>query len=132
MKLENNWKYKSLFNLEKIYTKTLDEPPTRLVKRCLELIEVSLADYTIEDLRLMINQEFGLSYLIPLAIEKLQDNLFAEGDFYEGDLLAAVLSIDINFWQQNPNLHKQIDFLIADSREKLVEMAISPKKFYGI
>ncbi|SDF36230.1 hypothetical protein SAMN05216464_116118 [Mucilaginibacter pineti] len=132
MKPENNWKYKSLFNLEKTYPDTLDEPPTRLVKRCRELIKISLVEYTIEDLRLMVGQRFGLNYLVPLTIEKLQDNLFVEGELYEGDLLAAVLAIDINFWKQNPDLHKQIDLLIADGGDKLAEMDISSEKFYSL
>ncbi|MEU6211834.1 contact-dependent growth inhibition system immunity protein [Streptomyces sp. NPDC047023] len=32
----------------------------------------------------------GLAYLLPVAVEVLRDDPRAEGDMYEGDLLAAV------------------------------------------
>jgi hypothetical protein len=130
MKLENNWKYKSLFNLEKIHlVSPYEEAPTRLAKRCYELIKLPLNEYTIEDLRLMIGQEFGLLYLIPLAIEKLNDNLFAEGDMYEGDLLANVLKVSPAFWKQNPNIWAQVNNLITNRRKEISSREISIEKF---
>jgi hypothetical protein len=130
MKLENNWRYKSLFDLEKTHlVAPSEEAPTRLVKRCYELIMLPLNEYTIEDLRLMIGQEFGLLYLIPLAIEKLNDNLFAEGDIYEGDLLANVLRVPLTFWKQKPDLWAQVNNLIANRREEIVSREISIEKF---
>ena len=45
----------------------------------------------------MIGQGFGLTYLIPVAIEKLKENIFVDADFYKGDLLNNVLSIETNF-----------------------------------
>ena len=130
MKLENNWKYKSLFNLEKtLLVGPSEEAPTRLAKRCYELIKLPLNKYTIEDLRLMIEQEFGLLYLIPFVIEKLNDNLFAEGDMYEGDLLANVLRVPPTFWKQNPDLWAQVNNLITDRREEITSREISMEKF---
>jgi hypothetical protein len=132
MKLENNWQCKSLFNLEKkTHSDDPGEVPTWLIKRCLELIKLPLNEYTIEDLRLMIGQDFGLSYLIPLAIEKLNDDLFAEGDLYEGDLLANVLKIDRTFWKQNPDLWMQVNNLIVNRRYDIERLKISVEKFYS-
>jgi hypothetical protein len=132
MKLENNWQYKSLFSLEKnTYSDDPGEAPTRLVKRCKELIKLPLNEYTVEDLRLMIGQELGLPYLIPLAIEKLNDNLFAGGDLYEGDLLANVLGIDHTFWKQNPDLWARVDNLIVNRRYDIDRLKVSVEKFYS-
>ncbi|MDN5286304.1 MAG: hypothetical protein JWR38_2578 [Mucilaginibacter sp.] len=131
MKRENNWQYKSLFNLEKTNSDDLGEASTQLIKRCLELIKVPLNEYTIEDLRLMIGQDYGLPYLIPLAIEKLNDDLFAEGDLYEGDLLVNVLRIDHTFWKQNPDLWTQVDNLIVNRRYEIDGLRISIEKFYS-
>ncbi|MDF7810910.1 contact-dependent growth inhibition system immunity protein [Hymenobacter sp. YC55] len=69
-----------------------------LARRCSELREKPLKNYTVEDLRLMIGQGIGLSWLVPVAIEKLAENLFSEGDFYPGDLLINVLRIETNYW----------------------------------
>jgi len=79
MKLENNWRYKSLQNLEKIAVEDPATAPTQLVRRSLELLKVQLNEFTTEDLRLMIGQGFSLPYLVPLAIEKLTEDLFAGG-----------------------------------------------------
>lgn len=132
MKLENNWQGKSLFDLEKINSVDhAEEAPTHVVKRSHELIKLPLNEYTIEDLRLMIGQEFGLLYLIPLAIEKLHDNLFAGGDMFEGDLLANVLQIDHSFWKQNSDLWVQANNLIVNRKQEIDNLKISMEKFYS-
>lgn len=49
----------------------------------------------------MIGQNIGLDYLIPLAIDKLKDNILAEGDFHEGDFLKNVLTCNKKYWLNN-------------------------------
>jgi len=77
----------------------------------------------------MIGQGFGLPYLIPLAIEKLKEDIFAEGDLYPGDLLSNVLNIDAMFWQKNIPEWKEINGLISNRIEELSINKISPDKF---
>lgn len=62
----------------------------------------------IEDLRLMIGQEVGLKHLIPIALNHLKKQPLAEGDYYPGDLLAAVIRIPESFWQSEPALKKKL------------------------
>jgi len=62
----------------------------------------------IEGLRLLIGQNIGLEYLIPLAIDKLKENILAEGDFYEGDLLKNVLDCDRQFWIKNNDYYRKV------------------------
>lgn len=61
--LENNWRQKSIENLEKHNFGSPSEAPTNMVKRCLELCKVPLDKFTVEDLRLMIGQGFSLRHL---------------------------------------------------------------------
>ena len=61
----------------------------------------------------MIGQEFGLEYLAPIAIEKLREDLFAEGDLYEGDLLNNALRVPTNFWQKNEILRTELTQLVV-------------------
>ncbi len=129
MKLEHNWKYKSLLNLEKISDHSIPEDTSRLVRRCNELLRFPLNEFTIEDLRLMIGQQFSLVYLIPLAIEKLNDDLFAEGDFYPGDLLAIVLKIDPIFWKENQEIWIGLNKLISNRKDEIEAEGISTKMF---
>ena len=113
-KYENNWQDKSLENLEKDYW---DEPDyeSHLVKTCHQLRKKPLKDFEIEDLRIMIGQNFGLTFLIPIALEKLKPNILAEGDFYEGDLLKSVLTSEASFWKDRVDLFDELDKMIRDN-----------------
>ena len=77
----------------------------------------------------MIGQKFGLQYLIPLAIEGLQDNVFVDAELYEGDLLESVLKIDTSYWDNNENYWTQLNDLINENREQLKEMGIESTNF---
>jgi hypothetical protein len=91
---------------------TLDEldPPawgeptfdSHLVKTCHALRRKPLHEFSVEDLRIMIGQRIGLRWLIPLALEALEAEPLAEGDFYPGDLLGAVLSVGPDLWLGEP------------------------------
>jgi hypothetical protein len=130
MKLENNWRQKSLESLEKKTWPALgSDEGSYLIKTCNSLRKKQLQDFTTEDLRVMIGQEIGLYYLIPLAIETLTDNLFAEGDMYEGDLLKNVLDVDTKFWDGNKNYWQQLNEIIKDSRQKIAKMKFDISKF---
>ena len=119
MTLENNWRHKTIENLEKKNFGDPNNAPTNMVKRCLELCRLPLDNFTVEDLRLMIGQQFGLPYLIPLALEHLSKDIFIEGDFFPGDLLKNVLAIDKVFWKDNKYLWTQLNELIKDRSGEL-------------
>lgn len=128
-KLENNWRYKTLENLEKHEFGDPKEAPTKMVKRCLELCRIALDEFTVEDIRLMIGQLFSLKYLIPLATEHLRKDIFAEGKYYPGDLLSNVLKIDQEFWRNNKPAWKEIANLITNERSELAERGIATTLF---
>ena len=132
MKFENNWRQKTLENLER---DNWGNPPTdqsHLVVRTMELRRVPLDQFTTEDLRIMIGQEFGLFYLLPLAFEKLRKDLFAEGEFYPGDLLNMALKIKHSFWTQHQDYWKQLDEMIKDRVGELKDYkpSLSLDNFY--
>ena len=56
----------------------------------------------IEDLRVLLAQRVGLDVVVPLALARLEENPLAEGDFYPGDLLVAVLRVPPAYWQSRP------------------------------
>jgi len=64
--------------------------------------------FTVENLRIMLGQDIGSRYLVPLALERLEADPFAAGDFYPGDLLCAVLSLPREFWSANPELRTRV------------------------
>lgn len=81
---------------------------TRLIRECLRLRRVQLKKLTVEDLRLLIGQEIGVDHLLPLALETLRQNPFAEGDYYAGDLLVNVLGVSAAFWRQNADWQSEM------------------------
>lgn len=81
---------------------------SHLVQECHRLRRVPLKDFTVEDLRTLIGQNFSLKYLVPLAVERLKQNPLAEGDFYPGDLLVNVLRIKTSFWSEYPDLKSDV------------------------
>ncbi|HZY36114.1 MAG TPA: contact-dependent growth inhibition system immunity protein [Mucilaginibacter sp.] len=129
MKPENNWLYKTLENLEKDKWRDYDFE-TRLVRRCHELRKIPLDNFTVEDLRIMIGQQIGLDYLVLIALDKLKENLWAEGDYFEGDLLKNVLEVPRDFWKKNKNLWLKLCGLIDGKKAELEEMKIDVLKFY--
>ena len=80
----------------------------------------------------MIGQQIGLKYLIPLAIEVLTADLFAEGDYYPGDLLQFVLKVDPDFWRKNEDYWQQVNALIQNRRPELAALKLSTEKFDSI
>lgn len=122
--MQNNWKFKSLQNLEK-KVMTNDGYSSNLTARCTELLSRPLNEYSVEDMRIMIGQQVGLNYLIPLALEQLHINILSEGDYYAGDLLNVVLKVDKAFWSKNSLLFKNLIQLIKENKNLLLQSGIS-------
>lgn len=94
-----------------------------LIEKCIQIYNNrSIYDYTIEELRLMIGQELGLDYLIPVAIEILEQDILAEGDFYAGDLLKSVLSIDKDYWKMNTEHKNRLTEAINNQVTDIINM----------
>lgn len=81
---------------------------SHLVAECHRLRRVPLREFTVEDLRITIGQNIGLEHLVPLALEHLHADPFAEGAHYPCDLLVSVLGSDARFWQRHPGWREQL------------------------
>ena len=103
--------------------------PTGLMRRYIELTKVPVDQFSLCDLRVMIGQQFGLPYLIPIALEKLQHDVFADAELYEGDLLENVLRIKSSFWDHQEALWRQLDGLIKNKRQEIVARKLSLANF---
>jgi hypothetical protein len=111
-------------SLEDIDGERWGDPPlgaTRLVAEVHRLRRRPLGELSVEDLRLLIGQGIALHRLVPLALERLRDDPLVEADFYEGDLLCAVLRADADLWRRNVDLAEElvriIDGLVDPPRE---------------
>ncbi|WP_326794010.1 contact-dependent growth inhibition system immunity protein (plasmid) [Streptomyces sp. NBC_00841] len=72
-----------------------------------------IGELTVEDMRLLIGQDIGLPYLLPLAVEVLRENPMAEGDMYEGDLLSAVLTRNPSVLAKFPELGRELRVIVS-------------------
>ncbi|HET6994106.1 MAG TPA: contact-dependent growth inhibition system immunity protein [Chitinophagaceae bacterium] len=106
-------------SLEQLENKVWGEPEytSHLVTTLYRLRKKPLKEYTIEDLRISIGQNSSLDYLMPLAIEVLNKDILAEGDFYKGDLLHSVLTADIAYWKQHISEWSAVKALFEENRE---------------
>lgn len=86
---------------------------TRLVTTVHALRRRPVGDLTVEDIRLLIGQDVGLPYLLPLALEVLRGNPMAEGDMYEGDLLSAVLTRSPTVWAESSGLGRELRVIVS-------------------
>lgn len=86
----SSFKERSLEQLEGVWSDS--EGISSLIKRCHSFRKKPLGVLNTEELRTLIGQRIGLSYLLPIALEVLDKNPLAEGDVYAGDLLVSVVN----------------------------------------
>jgi hypothetical protein len=115
--------------LEQIENHFWGEPEydSYLVTTVHRLRKKPIADFDIEDLRIMIGQDVGLPVLIPMAIAKLHENIFAEGHYYPGDLLMNVLASKKEFWMENRGLWSEVIELVDSRLDSAVNDEVSER-----
>ena len=112
---------KTLEALEKDVWPSLNEADQEsyLIKECNRLRKIPLKEFETEDFRILIGQDIGLTFLIPLAIDYLKKNILIEGDFYPGDLLSVTLRCDTKYWKENKNNWQEVSQLFDTNTEKI-------------
>ncbi len=105
-------------------------PPTynsHLVTTVHRLRYVAIKQFDVEDLRIVIGQQIGLPWLVPIALEQLEKDPFVSGDFYPGDLLKNVASVAKDFWASRTDLRNRMKRLIALALEHIHEAGTVPE-----
>lgn len=101
-----------------------DEEDSQVVRRSYQLMSLPIDEFQVEDVRLCVSQRLGLIAVIPKAIEMLGNDLLCEGDYYPGDLLAAVLKLDERDWKGSEAELEKFIVLLGD-----VEAQVSASDF---
>lgn len=108
-----------------------DKIPTQddsyVVRNSYELYNKPLNEFETEDFRFIIEQRIGLEYTVPLAIEILRNDILAEGDFYEGDLLESVLRVGAEYWTQYPEHKEEVERLFIAHQKDFEELDTTEK-----
>jgi CDI immunity proteins len=99
------------FTLEQLDGENWGEPNynSYLVRTVHALRRNPIAEFTVEDLRIMLGQQRGVEHLTPIALSRLEANPFAEGHFYPGDLLAAVMALPREYWSAHASEARRMD-----------------------
>jgi len=103
---------KSIEQLENDYWNDT-EFPTALVESCYRYRKIPLKDMTSQQIRTLVGQNIGLKFLLPKAFQILTKNILIETQFYPGDLLQVVLSV--NEWSDD-RLKDSVKKLVAQRR----------------
>jgi hypothetical protein len=107
------------------------EDATTLVAKVHELREKPVGELTSEDLRLLVGQQVGVDVLLPRVLELLKRDPLTEGDFYPGDLLAAVLRLPRSYWQQHSSLADAVLAVLDSINELPPELETDVANFRG-
>ena len=113
--------------LDELENLTWGEPAfdSYLVATCHRLRKKPVDEFTVEDLRIMIGQTIGLEFLLPRAIDVLEREPLAAGDFFVGDLLVNVIAC-VDWLRTHPHLLHRVASVVkraaAESGEQHGEL----------
>ncbi|GID96182.1 contact-dependent growth inhibition system immunity protein [Amorphoplanes digitatis] len=104
-------------SLEEFEGDAWDDAPagaTKLVATVHELRRKPIGTLEVEDLRVLLGQREGVLVLVPRALDVLEHDPLAEGDYYPGDLLTAVLRrVPAEYWATHPGELARLAGLVA-------------------
>ena len=118
----------TIYEFEQIFWGDPAPDATYLVETCHRLRRKPLNTFNIEDYRILIGQGIALNLLIPSALEILKTNIAAEGDLYEGDLLASVLSSEKAFWQDHLEMKQNLILTVRENMNELIDREIMDRQ----
>jgi hypothetical protein len=86
---------------------------SRLVRTVHALRRKPIGQFGVEELRVLLSQQVSSDILVPHALDALERSPFAEGDYYPGDLLVAVLKLPGDYWEQHSDQAQRAEQITA-------------------
>ena len=119
------WKWKSAIP---------GEDDSYVTQRFYELHNRPVSELDLSDIRFLIGQNSGLKYLVPLAIEKLKENLFVEVEYYPGDLFCSLLLInnEPNYWSEHSFYRQELITLYENQKKAISSLDITEENLRKI
>jgi hypothetical protein len=102
--------------LEQIEGQAWGDAPSdasRLVKTVHELRRKPIGQLDAEELRVLLGQRTGVDALVPYALAVVERDPLAEGDYYPGDLLVAILQLPADHWARNAEEAKRLTKIVS-------------------
>jgi len=122
-----NSESKSLASIEGKWTSEIprEDYSSSIQLRTYRLYHEALVNYSLDDIRFMIGQQMGLSYLVPMALGNLSIDIMIEASYYEGDLLQSILILPDGFWIKHMNLLKTTCNILYVQKSKVEKLDLS-------
>ncbi|WP_405799239.1 contact-dependent growth inhibition system immunity protein [Streptomyces sp. NBC_01506] len=119
---------KSLEDLEGVSWPEVPQNATGLMRAVYAMRKRPIGSLSAHEMARMIGQDVGLPWLLPLALEILQDTAQeqSDGGFYDDDLLTAVLTRGSEIWRSFPDLVGEVKELldILDDKSPYIQSSI--------
>jgi len=98
-----------------------------VIRNFYRLHNIPITDYLLGDIRFMIGQNTGLEFLVPIALNELQKNIFIEADLYPGDLLCSLFLIneEPNYWQSHKKEKQELINFYNEQKNMLGTLEVS-------
>jgi hypothetical protein len=96
---------------------------------------VPLKNLSAEDCRLLRGQNIGAPFVVPIALQFLEDDPLEAGTMFPGALLHNVLQLKAPFWEEHPELAwevQQILFEVEAVRKSIEDLAPQTQQFQQI
>ena len=116
---------KSLCELERQFpSEVITKDRLPLVGNENDVVKIPIGDLDVENLAYLINQKLGLKYVVPMAIEILGENPFAEGEYIGRNLLGSLLSLKKKYWSDKPEAYRHVAEIVREAESDNSEEAI--------
>ncbi len=121
-------KEKSIQELENDFWPDQNEYPTGLVERCHNYRKIKLKDLQIHQIITLLIQDIGSEYLMPIVLERMDNNILEEDDYDGSSFLENIDLFSEEIFKRNPELHKETLNLI-DKKQTEIENLIGWKRY---
>ena len=92
-----------------------------MVARCYSLRKVPLEQLSAGDCRMLLAQEIGTKYVVPLALAFVEADPLLEGDYYPGDLLHTLFDVEDQYWVNHEEHRFQLVKVAQEAGKSLGE-----------
>lgn len=114
---------KSLQELDGLDWGDPETAKTPMIGRVLALRRKPLAELTNGEVRLAIGQKVGFPFVLELAIKRLRADPLIESEYYPGDILAALVRLEEEDWEDRDDLRADLVVLFRQAMEQSTEDA---------
>ena len=90
-----------------------------VITTCHKARQKPIKQLSIEEIRCLIGQKIGLKYILPIAIDVLKNEPLISVTYFEGDLLLALLRLDILDWESNQRELNCLKVILQTNRSQI-------------